>query len=612
MLEKEIVFGRKSQKTNSTIFVSEQDFQIPPGEDSLRIPILHINKIQKNSIHSEKFLSLFMFQDFCMWWFIHPTIYPEIKKILHFIIKFRLLLEKEKPTKITITDDFTMFEIIKQICKEKNLKFDYSNKNFLKFKALNKIKFNVQKYRYEKITNKKINTRKKIFSQKLKKIPYFKNKIIFVIPSIYRRPKLNYKTGKSENGEYVQQHLIDAIDDEIIGIDLDYTFKGTPDILEQRLNSELPWIPLEILLSNKDSNSNCQKFMNQFKKTISDNDFKRLFVFDGIFYWQQIEHLFKKFTYYPYIPFYLDIIRNLEDFFHIQPPKAIFLPYETGPLALAFIVLARKHNVKTFGIQHGIIFQYSPMYSFEQFLTNDDSTGFPLPDHLLLFGNYSKNILRKNGYPEDKLFILGHPEFFEFNKIKELLSKQNLREKYKIIPQQKIILFTTGKLQPYYADHGKYDYDVRVWEHLLKNFAGNNHYFVILKPHPSESNTKIYEDLLQNYHCNNFIIKNANLHELIYLSSVVVSIGSTTIIDSLCFNKPVLQVIFENKQFLPMLEENEVVLTTNLSDLSRNILKALTDEKILTLLENNRSKFLKDQYNFPEGNSEHIKKILSL
>jgi len=343
---------------------------------------------------------------------------------------------------------------------------------------------------------------------------------------------------------------------------------------------------------------------------VKNQNFQNLFSFNGIFYWEILEHLFQKLLFSPYIPFYIKIIVALENIFKKQKPKAIFLPYETGPYALAFILIAKKFNVKTFGIQHGIIYQNSPMYSFEEFYSENKTFGFPLPDNLLLFGNYVKTLLQNNGYPKEKLKIIGNPEFFEIEKLKISLSEKNIQKQFKLKKDQKIILFTLGKLQPYYSENGIQDYDVQIFKYLVEKFSNDENYFIILKPHPSENNMEIYENLLANYSPNNFIISKRNLQELIYISSIVISVGSTTMIDSLCFDKFVIQVLFGNKQFLPMLEKNNVVITTQLSNLEKNILNITLNPTCLNSIKENTKIFLTEQYNFPNGNFDQIKKLL--
>lgn len=609
MTNREIIIGSISKETKNKLFLSEKYFYIPPSEESLRIPIDHLNKIQNMEIDGKNIPSLFMYDIFSMWWFIHPVLFPEIKKIIHFIIKLENLVKQEKPCKIIITKNFKMLFVVKQICKKYHIPIDYSKINLLKYKTYEKFRVNGDKLRYKKINDNKINSRKKIFFNNYKNIPTLENKIIFGIPTVYRRQEFDQTTKNFQSHEYIQQHLINNLEGNILGIDFDYTFRGDFKILQQRIDSELDWFPLEILFK-ENSNLNFQKFIKEFNDIVKNQNFQNLFSFNGIFYWEILEHLFQKLLFSPYIPFYIKIIVALENIFKKQKPKAIFLPYETGPYALAFILIAKKFNVKTFGIQHGIIYQNSPMYSFEEFYSENKTFGFPLPDNLLLFGNYVKTLLQNNGYPKEKLKIIGNPEFFEIEKLKISLSEKNIQKQFKLKKDQKIILFTLGKLQPYYSENGIQDYDVQIFKYLVEKFSNDENYFIILKPHPSENNMEIYENLLANYSPNNFIISKRNLQELIYISSIVISVGSTTMIDSLCFDKFVIQVLFGNKQFLPMLEKNNVVITTQLSNLEKNILNITLNPTCLNSIKENTKIFLTEQYNFPNGNFDQIKKLL--
>ena len=116
-------------------------------------------------------------------------------------------------------------------------------------------------------------------------------------------------------------------------------------------------------------------------------------------------------------------------------------------MALAFISVFKKLRIKTIGIQHGYIYQYSPMYSFGNFINEQDLSGFPLPDYTLVFGNYVKNLLASTKYPENKIKVLGNPAFFNLDKLKQNIDKKTLLKKHNIPLNSKILLFTTGKLQ---------------------------------------------------------------------------------------------------------------------------------------------------------------------
>lgn len=604
-----VIYGKKSIRKKDVIFVSDIDFQIPFGIDSLGIPIDILNEIEKSTVMGKSIPDLFAYEDFSLWWFMHPTIYPKIKQFINFIMKFNEFLEKEKPTKIKIHDDFTTFDIIKQICKNKNIKFEFSMFRYSSFRISNMILQKLQKYRYEKITRMKINNRKILFNKKNIPISSIKKKIIFAIPSTYRRHILNLKSSKSEKGEYIQQTIMDLIEDNeaLLGIDIDYTFRGDTKTLSERLESNFSWVPLEILINkNQKKSMEHKEFLKKYKQIISNNNFKALFTYNGICLWKQLEFLFNKMTYFSYLPYYLELFDSLLTIFQNEKPKAIFLPYETGPIALSFIIAAKKFKIKTIGLAHSIIYPKNPMYSYYRLRNQQDTLGFPIPDFTLVFGNSSKQALMEAGYPEEKFVVFGNAAFFNFDKYLEILKNTPLCQNYGVNKDKKIILFATQYLQEeYYQNFGKFNYDTQIWKYLLKNFAGSKDWIIILKPHPTE-NTAVYEKILKNFDAPNFKIIQGDLFGLIYISSVVISIMSGAMFDSICLKKPVIRVTFGDfKHGIPY-EKFQVVTSTELDKLTFCINEVVNNNKISDKLKKNRVHFIKEQYNIPEEDPEKI------
>lgn len=95
-----------------------------------------------------------------------------------------------------------------------------------------------------------------------------------------------------------------------------------------------------------------------------------------------------------------------------------------------------------------------------------------------------------------------------------------------------------------------------------------------------------------------------SLQELIYISSVIISTYSTTIIDSLCFKKPVINVEFDEIKF-PIILGN-AVKTTKLDDLKKNILEIINNNTVKNELLQNSSEFIKMLYNIPEENPKKL------
>jgi len=92
--------------------------------------------------------------------------------------------------------------------------------------------------------------------------------------------------------------------------------------------------------------------------------------------------------------------------------------------------------------------------------------------------------------------------------------------------------------------------------------------------------------------------------ELIYISSIVVSIFSTTIFDSMCFKKPVIQVKFEEASYSLPFNDSYLGVQSSLPLLSEKIIEILENNSLQkTILENN-SRFIKEFYGIPEKNME--------
>ena len=392
-----VIYGTRSLKDNGKIYVTEEDFEIPHGE-TFKLAINELNKIQNSTIQGKKFLTLFEYDDASLWWLIYPSLISKLKKLVNFIQKFYEMLEENDPHVIKIEKDFSYFNIIKQICYKKNIELKFSQKSLIASKARKKTIRSIRKSRYKLITNTKLKTRKKMFYENTKFIPSLKNKIIFTAPTVSRRININPTTLKSEMGETWQKFL-DLLSKEgkLLGIDLDYTFKGDFTVLNERLKDNMDWVPAEAFIhKNHFHEERHIIFLKNYKNLISSKSFQNLFYFNGISLWHNLEEFFEEMTYSPYIPYYMKLIDSILSYFKNNKPKAVFFPYETGSVALCFIIALSKLKIKTIGIQHGIIYQYSSNYSFNEFATIKKQYGFPLPDYILLFGNFSKDILEKN------------------------------------------------------------------------------------------------------------------------------------------------------------------------------------------------------------------------
>ncbi|MEX1053805.1 MAG: hypothetical protein WEC35_05330 [Nitrosopumilaceae archaeon] len=604
----EIIYGSKEIKTNkNVIWLNENELNIPFGNEAYAQPLAVLNEIEQRVINGTKVFSLFKYSDISLWWFIYPTIFPAMKRSLNFLVKFEEIINEKKPTIIRIRGEFDKLKLIKQICDHKKIQIRYSNSQYFGFLIKKWFKFKIEPFRFQYITLKKYKKRLSLFKSKYNNHS-LDGKIIFAVPTFYRRFIYDQNKGQAVKGEYIQDSIINILKKmnfDVVGIDIDYTFRGNTQVLAERLDESMLWFPLEIILENYGKDNSHKDFLKIYKKIINNDNFRALFNFNDISFWDQIEDEFIKLTHLPHLPTYIKLIDACEKFFKRHKPTAVFLPYETGPLALPIIIACQKNDIKTLGIQHGIIYCHNPDYTHNEFRSEKNPYGMPLPDITLLFGDYIKKLLtEEQKYPKDKFVVFGNPVFFNIDNILSSLKSSDLEKKYDL-PNKKIILFTSSKIQRYYKYYGKINYDEQVWRYLLDNFANDNDFFVILKPHPDE-NVSIYEQIMNEYKMPNARIIQGELFELIYASSVIISIISTTIIDAICLRKPVIRVKFRNSEPPIPYDKYGVVLSSELDNLSQSVRMLLNDDETRKNIIKNGLKFIKEQYNVPEEDPELI------
>ncbi len=602
----EVIFGQESKELGSKIFVRDEDFEASRG-DEYKLAIEFLIELNKNSIKGKTVLEHLYFDDVSYWWFVYQSLIPELKNQLNFISNFSNYLKNKKPSKVTLESNFKRFSTIKQICNELEIDFSYSKFNLLKHNSKIKSKNSIQEIRYKRIHEKKIEARKSLFEKNNESTPTCTNKILFAISTNFRRLIFDFHDANFKRGEFITSNIFKMFSsNQLLGIDLDYTFQGDSSVLLERFSENFPWIPLEYFLTANSKDDT--KLIQSYKKLISDSDFQNLFSFKNIEFWNELEFFFEKMCFAPFLPFYSSLIHSITEYFSNYRPKSVFIPYETGSLALAIISACKNLGITTLGIQHGHIYPDNPMYSYCDIRSESNLYGFPIPTHLLLFGNATKKLLLSNGYPEKNLIAFGNPSLFN---LKEFQSKFNLHtslKKFSIEDSENVILFTTGKLQRAYPEVGKYDYDEKIAERLIEKFGNNEKYKIIIKPHPTEDNIQIYEELIKKNHINNIIISQNSIFELISLSSLVISVFSTTMYDALCFEKPVIRIKFsENNQ--QVIDLSKVIITTTLEEMPDEIINLLRSFDHKTFSKKSKA-LMKEQFGLPEEDPEKILKSL--
>lgn len=260
-------------------------------------------------------------------------------------------------------------------------------------------------------------------------------------------------------------------------------------------------------------------------------------------------------------------------------PSVIVTSDDRHPLARAPISALRKYHVKSVAVQHGIIAD-APIFG-----------GGIYSDKIAVFGDYVKEVLEKRGADPKKIVVTGsilHDTVAKFKNFDISSYKKNLG----LENHEKLIVFTSQPINQ--------ELLIKELCNSVKNITDVR---LLLKLHPAEDgfiHKKIAKDAGIDV-----IIKKDELYEVLCASDVVITQFSTTALDALVMDKPV--IIFDPDRKishnLPYAEKNAAIAVSNYKDFVKVLDDVLYNEHIRRTLAESRKEFIYNQAYLQDGKS---------
>jgi hypothetical protein len=591
-----ILYDKKEDKIKSDK-ISEYDLDeleslimFRHGEEFLKIPE---SKIGKHTV-----LESFALNNISWWWFAAPTIHPKYKDAMLFIDRLNILLDENSFEILKLKGCFNKLEIIQKICKNKKIKLEVSKNEYYIYSKKLQLKNLIKKNAYKKINSNKLKKRLDVFKKTSKYTQPSPGYVLITSPGVYRRKSFDVLKNKTINKENFIEPFLHYCENNSIPlfcIDLDYTFRGTTESLEERLKSNVNWIPIEYILNNEKSDFT-KKISNDFQnliKNLKKNMPSDVFSYKGISLWSVIKPVMDDILLEPYFPTYFHLIENIETFLKKTKPSVIIQTYEAGPYAKAIELVAKKLKIKTIAIQHGLILRDTPDYFFNQIRTDQIPLGNIIPDITLVFGEYYKELLvEKSAYPKKNIEIFGHPEYFNVNEIKSKINKQKLQSKFGWT--KKFVILVSLSFRFFDIPNSP---DRIILNIIYNEFKNDNDLIVLVRPHPGDKFTK--DILKKEFPSENFHLSESSLIEDIILSDIVITLPISTVsTETIIFNKPIL--------FPDIIQQNQLKIDP--------IFKILTDNNLAIILDKNniikRIKILKEKKSLIDLDNFEREKII--
>lgn len=316
------------------------------------------------------------------------------------------------------------------------------------------------------------------------------------------------------------------------------------------INSDFSLLPIHIFcskMSKKKRNDELNKEIESLFKDISTNfsisqevlDYDKLKAKIYLFYFSK--NLFKKL------------------FKHLKTKKFLFIGQP-----VYMIAAAKELGIECVEFQHGYIDQYHHGYCSSEY-SKKYKDKLPIPDKILLYGDYYDNELRLTKFWDKELYTIGCRKFQKY-KSKNSFINEKLKNKILITTQG----FDTDNLINFYDNFFK---------------IIDDQFKITIKLHPQYDKKNLKWNQLAQSYDNVFISQKTNTLELINECDIHLSIWSTTHIEAVSMNKFSIVVPLEGyKNMKKLIDENILLLAKDhihlnkiINDISK---KLITTNKI--------------------------------
>ena len=272
-----------------------------------------------------------------------------------------------------------------------------------------------------------------------------------------------------------------------------------------------------------------------------------------------------------------NILLNLvvsEKIISYTKPRLLFLTCEYTPFHRILTFVSRERGIPVIALQHGVITPTHSGYIF------DNKMKSVLPDITCVYGQYYYNLLTKNSaYEPEQVIITGNPRYDVLYHMGKFYFKEKFLKKYKIPSNHKIILWTT-------QCHGlRNSENIKNFNTVFTTMQNLKDVSLIIKQHPGEGEgyTKMIKGYLNKYKINAVMTpKESDTYEQIFVSDLMIARHSTTAMEAVALNKPVIILNLSGEPDpVDYVEEGVAVGVYKEEDLKPAIEKLLKDDSDL-------------------------------
>jgi len=280
--------------------------------------------------------------------------------------------------------------------------------------------------------------------------------------------------------------------------------------------------------------------------------------------------------------------------FKIKNPDVILVLTDSSPPCKIAVLVGRFLNIPSLLLLHvGVIGRNYECPSF-------------LVDKIAVTSEFDRNILIKCGVNKNKIVVTGRTAHDALVRAKEHFNKDEICNKLSLDPRKKIIVFTTQPLPR------------RENEALVHSICEATKQFsdlqFVIKVHPAELSLSMYKRIAKNVGVNALITRDANIYEVLYICDIVITGFSTTALDAMILDKPVITVNLTGlPDPIPYAKKGAAIGVCGEKHLVEAIKTGLYNENAREKLREAREKFLNEHAYKVDGKAtERVAELVEL
>ena len=450
------------------------------------------------------------------------------------------------------------------------------------------------------------------------KTSHKKNRILVTAQNIEWRTIRDSYTKEFKKGDVFFDSVISMLrknskNEIITTYPLYYPISGLKVIIDKRRSQkDIVHEPFDIYWSLgvwKEGRKAKKYFSYLWKDLKNDEYFKKLLEYKDI----KFNLLENRLSYYFTTVFgrMVEYIEMAKRMIEEEKPDLILLVNEYGQFERALIIAGKLKGVPVLAVQHGVI---HPAHKGYMYATDEispvgsvKSPYCPIPDKTAVYGIYHKDILTKvSAYPVDSVVVTGQPRYDILYYADKIYDRRKIFKKYKINPDHKIVLWAT-------QCHGlSEEENKKNFKTVFETMQKFKNATLIIKQHPGEGKeyTKMIRNYLNKYKINAVVTpKDSDTYELLYVCSLMITRHSTTAMEAVALNKPVIVLNLSGEPDpVEYVKEGVALGVYDEKDLKATIDKLLKDDSELA---KNRKKYIeKYLYRIDGRASDRVVKLI--